>query len=63
MVDEFKAISVEIINLRINLSKSLKKAWFSCILYDYNEFQGKPSVWKNVRWTGALENIEGRWKG
>ncbi len=62
MGDDFKAISVEIKNLRIHVSTSLKTSWFSCILNDYNEFQGKPSVWENVRWTGVLEKIEGKWK-
>jgi len=60
--DDFKANSVEIKDLRINVSKSLRTAWFSCILNDYNEFQGKPFVWENVRWTGVLEKIEDNWK-
>ncbi|MCG8310781.1 MAG: nuclear transport factor 2 family protein [Cytophagales bacterium] len=62
MGDDFKAISVEIKDLRIHISKSLRTAWFSCILNDYNEFQGKPSEWENVRWTGVLEKIKGNWK-
>jgi len=62
MGDDFKAIRVEIKELRIHISKSLRTAWFSCVLNDYNEFQGKPSVWENVRWTGVLEKIEGNWK-
>lgn len=62
MREDFKAISVDIRQLRIHISSSLKTAWFSCILDDYNEFQGRPFVWENVRWTGVLEKIEGEWK-
>lgn len=62
MREDFKAIRVEIDHLRINVSSSLTTAWFSCILNDYNEFQGKPFVWENVRWTGVLEKIEGSWR-
>lgn len=62
MNSDFKAIRIEIKDLRIHVSKSLKTAWYSCILNDYNEFQGKPVVWENVRWTGVLEKIEGSWK-
>ncbi len=25
------------------------------------EWQGKPTVWKNVRWTGVLERRDGEW--
>jgi hypothetical protein len=62
MQDDFKAIRAEIRELRINISTSLKTAWFSCTLNDYNEYQGKPFIWENVRWTGVLEKIEGKWK-
>lgn len=62
MGDDFKAIRVEIKDLRIHVSSSLVTAWYSCILNDYNEFQGKPSVWENVRWTGVLEKIDSKWK-
>jgi hypothetical protein len=62
MRDDFKAIRVEIKNLRINMSMTQKTAWFACILDDYNEFQGKPANWENVRWTGVLEKIDGTWK-
>ena len=62
MKEDFKAIRFEIKDLRINISPSLRTAWFSCILDDYNEFQGKPFVWENVRWTGVLEKQNDRWK-
>lgn len=61
MGEEFKAIRTEIRNLRIHLSPTMKTAWFSCILDDYNEFRGKPAVWEDVRWTGVLEKIDGQW--
>lgn len=62
MRDDFKAIRSEIKDLRINISPTLRTAWFSCILNDYNEFQGKLFVWENVRWTGVLEKIDGKWR-
>ena len=62
MSDAFRAIKTEVIDLRIHISPSLSTAWFSCILNDYNEFQGKPANWENVRWTGVLENVRGSWK-
>ena len=62
MLPEFKAIRVEIKDMRVHMSPTLRTAWFSCILNDYNEFRGKPTVWENVRWTGVLENIGGKWK-
>jgi len=62
MRDDFKAIKTEIKDVRIHISPSLRTAWYSCILYDYNEFKGKPANWENVRWTGVLEKIDGKWK-
>ncbi len=62
MLDEFKAIKTEIKDMRIHISPSLRTAWYSCILNDYNEFKGEPANWENVRWTGVLEKIEGKWK-
>jgi hypothetical protein len=62
MRDDFKAIRVEIKDLRIHMSPSMRTAWWSCILNDYNEFQGKPANWENVRWTGVLEKVDGKWR-
>lgn len=62
MRDDFKAIKVVIKDLRIHMSPTTKTAWWSCILDDYNEFQGKPANWENVRWSGVLEKIEGKWR-
>lgn len=61
MREDFKAIRTEINDLRIHISPTLKTSWFSCLLNDYNEFQGKPAIWENVRWTGVLEKINGKW--
>jgi hypothetical protein len=62
MLDDFKAIRTEINDLRIHISPTLNTAWFSCILNDYNEFRGEPAVWENVRWTGVLEKVDGKWR-
>lgn len=62
MRDDFKAIRVEIRDMRIHMSPSLQTAWYACILNDYNEFQGKPANWENVRWSGVLEKVDGSWR-
>lgn len=62
MRDDFKAIRVEINDFRIHMSPSMKTAWWSCLLNDYNEFRGKPANWENVRWTGVLEKVDGKWR-
>ena len=62
MRDDFKAIRVEIKDMRIHMSPTLHTAWYACILNDYNEFQGKPANWENVRWTGVLEKVGGKWR-
>jgi ketosteroid isomerase-like protein len=58
---DFKAVSFEIRDLKITLSKSGDVAWFFCILDDINEWKGKPASWENTRWTGVLEKRAGRW--
>lgn len=62
MRDDFKAIKVDIHDLRIHMSPSMRSAWWSCLLNDYNEFRGKPANWENVRWTGVLEKVDGTWR-
>lgn len=62
MRDDFKALRVEIKDLRINMSPTMKTAWWACRLDDYNEFQGRPANWENVRWSGVLEKVDGQWK-
>jgi len=62
MRDDFKAIKVEINDFRIHMSPTMKTAWWACLLNDYNEFQGKPANWENVRWSGVLEKVDGEWR-
>lgn len=62
MDDKLKATSTEIRDLRINLSHSGDVAWFSCILDDFGEFGDHKWEWKNCRWTGVLEKIDGKWQ-
>jgi ketosteroid isomerase-like protein len=56
------AIGFEIRNLRIVLSKNKDVAWFSAIVDDEGEFDGKPWGAKNIRWTGILEKRDDGWK-
>jgi hypothetical protein len=58
---DFRAISYDIRDLTINLSKKGDVAWYYCILDDINEWKGKPAEWRNTRWTGVLEKRSGRW--
>ncbi len=52
----------EIRNLRIVISKTGEVAWFSAIVDDEGEFDGKPWGTKDIRWTGVLEKRRGYWK-
>jgi len=58
----FKGVRSDFKDLRITLSGSGDCAWWSCYLDDFNEWNGRPSNWVNVRWTGVLEKIDGEWK-
>jgi ketosteroid isomerase-like protein len=58
----FRATRYEVRDLRINLSRSGDVAWWSAILDDCGEWQGKPGCWKDTRWTGVLEKRDGRWQ-
>jgi len=57
----FTAISSDIKDLRVNLSASGTVAWFSCLLDDMGEWDGRPIQWLNCRWTGVLEKRDGVW--
>ena len=59
--DDFKATGFDLRDLRVNLSRSGDVAWFSGVMDDEGEWQGKPSSWLNTRWTGVLERRDGRW--
>lgn len=56
-----KYVSHEIHDLRIHLHPSGEVAWYSAILDDCGEYNGKPGCWKDTRWTGVLEKRNGRW--
>lgn len=57
----FKAVKTEIRDLRIDVSPKGDAAWWSCMLDDLCEWDGKPAGWKDVRWTGVMEKRAGRW--
>jgi ketosteroid isomerase-like protein len=61
MNPKFKSIDFIIKSLRVNISESGTVAWFSCLLNDYGEWNGKPANWINVRWTGVLEKRNDKW--
>jgi ketosteroid isomerase-like protein len=61
MDPRFKATRYEIRDLRITLSRAGDVSWFSAILDDCGEWDGKPSCWKDTRWTGVLEKRDGTW--
>ena len=52
----------EIRDLRIVVSKKGDTAWFSAVVDDEGEFDGKPWGAKDIRWTGVLEKRGGGWK-
>jgi ketosteroid isomerase-like protein len=56
------ATGYEIRDLRITISQNEDVAWFSAIVDDEGEFDGKPWGTKDIRWTGVLEKREGSWK-
>ncbi|UCH31402.1 MAG: nuclear transport factor 2 family protein [Candidatus Bathyarchaeota archaeon] len=57
-----KATGFDIRNLRIVISIRGDVAWFSAIVDDEGEFDGKPWGTKDIRWTGVLEKRHGSWK-
>ena len=57
-----KATGYEVRNLRVVISKTGDVAWFSAIVDDEGEFDGKPWGTKDIRWTGVLEKRAGGWK-
>jgi hypothetical protein len=58
----FKATGVDIRDLCIDFSPQGDAAWWSCILDDRYEWDGKPGAWKDTRWTGVLLKQEGKWR-
>lgn len=61
MVDECQPKGSTIKDLRVVLSRSGYVAWFSCLLDDWGEWAGTPWFWKDTRWTGVLQKIDGKW--
>jgi len=57
-----KAKGFDIRDLRIVISKEGEVAWFSAIVDDEGEFDGKPWGARDIRWTGVLEKRGGSWK-
>jgi ketosteroid isomerase-like protein len=57
-----KAKGYEIRDLRVVISEAGDVAWFSAIVDDEGEFDGKPWGAKDIRWTGVLERRGGSWK-
>ncbi len=61
MDPRFKATGYDIRDLRVNMSRSGDVSWFSAVLDDCGEWNGKASCWKDTRWTGVLEKRDGAW--
>ncbi len=61
MDPRFKATVTEVRDLRINISRSGDVAWYSAMLDDLGEWDGKPTGAKDIRWTGVLEKRGGKW--
>jgi ketosteroid isomerase-like protein len=61
MDPRFKATRFEVRDLRISVSNRQEVAWFSAILDDCAEWEGRPGCWKDTRWTGVLEKRSGKW--
>ena len=58
----FRATGFEIKHLEIQMSASGTVAWYTCLLDDRSEWNGVPSAWIDVRWTGVLEKFGSQWK-
>jgi hypothetical protein len=61
MDPRFKATKCEIWDMRIGIARTGDVAWWSCMLNDLAEWDGKPTGWKDTRWTGVLEKRNGKW--
>jgi len=61
MDPRFKAVACDIRDLRVNFARSGEVAWWSAMLDDLAEWDGKPAGWKDTRWTGVLEKRDGAW--
>jgi hypothetical protein len=59
--DAFRATRTEIRDLRVHMADCGTVAWFSCLLDDCGEWNGRPIAWLDCRWTGVLEKKKGKW--
>jgi DNA gyrase inhibitor GyrI len=62
MDPRFTATHMDVRDMRIQFSRSGNVAWFSAILDDFGEWDGKPAQWKDTRWTGVLERRDRTWQ-
>jgi hypothetical protein len=62
MDPRFKATKCDIWDMRIGVARSGGTAWWSCMLNDLAEWDSKPTGWKDTRWTGVLEKLDGKWR-
>ena len=61
MSDRFKATDFAVRDLRIDLSRGGDVAWYSALLDDHGEWDGRKTGWDDARWTGVLEKRGGKW--
>jgi len=61
MDPRFKATGLDVRELRVTFSGSGTVAWWSAMVDDMAEWDGKPVGWKDTRWTGVLEKRDGEW--
>jgi len=60
--DGFAATGYDVRELRIHVSPKGTVAWFSAVVDDWCEVDGRPDGWKDVRWTGVLEVRGAAWR-
>lgn len=61
MKDEFRATDYAVRDLRVRYAELGNAAWYSCMLDDHAEWNGRRIGWDNCRWTGTLEKRGGTW--
>jgi hypothetical protein len=61
MDPRFKATLCDVRDLRVTFSRSGDVAWWSAMLDDLGEWDGRPIGWKDTRWTGVVEQRDGAW--
>jgi hypothetical protein len=61
MSDRFKATDFAVRDLRIDISRGGDVAWYSALLDDHGEWDGRKTGWDDARWTGVLEQRDGKW--